>query len=253
MMLVSHSPRTRRRLAWLAAALVAAAVAAGVIALLPKGSTLPTQTAAPGASEVVPVTERQVRLSRVDRRKIDALLDRFVPSAFARRDPGASYALATPALRAGTPRRDWSRGDLPVSPYEPRGTTFHAWHLNYAFAGEVNLDLLLHPAKAGGRPEIFKVDVKRLDGRWLVDAVVPQATFAPEGKAPSSNLHAVNDFKPALVGQAGRAQLSTWWFLLPGALLGLVVLVPLALLVGSWVRKRRVPREPLPPLPTLRR
>ena len=106
MMLVSRwSPRARRRLIWLAAALVSAAVAAAVIALLPKGSTLPTRTAASGGSEVVPVTERQVRLSLADRRRIDALLDRFVPSAFARHDPGASYALATPALRAGTPRR----------------------------------------------------------------------------------------------------------------------------------------------------
>lgn len=249
MLVSTRSPRARRRLAWLAAAVVAAAVAAGVIALLPKGSTLPTQTAVSGASEAAPVTERQVRLSRADRRRIDALLDRFVPSAFARRDPGASYALATPALRAGTPRRSWNRGDLPVSPYKPRGTTFHAWRLNYAFPGEANLDLLLHPAKPGGRPEIFKVDVKRVGGRWLVDSVVPSATFAPEGKPASSNLHATNDFAPALVSPSGHAQLSTWWFLVPGALLGLVLLVPLALLVGSWIRKRRTPREPLPPLP----
>ncbi|HZQ65519.1 MAG TPA: hypothetical protein VFA66_09880 [Gaiellaceae bacterium] len=243
------SARGRRRLVWLAALALVAGSAALAVVLLRSGSSLPTHTTS-AATRAGAAPERRVPLSRADRRRIDALLDRFVPSAFARRDPAASFGLATPALRAGTTRAQWARGDLPVSPYRPRGTTFHAWHLNYAYPDEVSLDLLLHPARRDVGAEIFKVDVKRIAGRWLVDAVVPVATFSPEGTPPSSNLHAANDFKPALVGIAGRSRVAAWWFLLPAGLLGLALVIPLVFLAAHLLRRART-REPLPPLPTL--
>jgi hypothetical protein len=249
MLLVSlSSPRGRRRLAWLAGGVFTAAAVAVAVVLLHEGSRLRTESGSSGASSRLVSEERQVPLSRTDRRKIDGLLDRFVPSAFARRNPAASFALVTPALRGGTTRGSWARGDLPVSPYEPRGTSFHAWHLNYAYAKEVSLDLLLHPARRGVGAEIFQIDIKRIGGRWLVDSVVPAATFAPEGKPPSSNLHAANDFKPGVVGISARSQVSAWWFVLPAGLLGLALLIPLLFISGLWLRRPRV-REPLPPLP----
>ena len=125
---------------------------------------------------------RQVSVSVADRRAIDRLLDRFVPDAVGRRDPGAAYALATPALRAGSTAADWRRGQLPVQPLPVRDTTFGGWVPSYSFADEVNFDLLVHARRGGAVGAIsYTVDVKRVHGHWLVDSFVPAALFAPEG------------------------------------------------------------------------
>src|SRR5205814_948153 len=102
------SPRARRRLTWIALALVVAGGAAAAMAAIPGRSGHIAQhfTAAP--PDLVTV-HRRIPVSAAERRAIDSLLDRFVPDAVGREDPGAAYELATPALRAGSSAADWRR------------------------------------------------------------------------------------------------------------------------------------------------
>ena len=122
--------------------------------------------------------DHQVPLGTADRRAINSVLDRFVGGVVTRRDPLAGWALATHRLRDDSTRREWARGDVPVYAYPARGKQFHAWVLEYSFRNSVGLELGLQPrrgAKIGNAA--FEVDLKRIDGRWLVDSIYVRAIY----------------------------------------------------------------------------
>jgi hypothetical protein len=257
------SPRRRRRMA-----------IGGAIAAVPISFVLAAQVM-PGAKEVAPdrfergqatpvAAEKPVRLTRRDRTEINATLDRFVPLAVKRRNPGAAYALATPNLRSQATPSQWNRGDIPIHPYPARGTRFRGWTVNFSVRNHVNVDLLLMPAR--NRPSLgpisFTVDLLKSEDRWLVDAFYPIAVYAP--LPPQGNRGPVvstYDLVPAASGSApsgGDSRLSHAWFLLPVAIIG----GAFALLIGYFavgsIRARRAwrrtsaDRRSLPPLPSTR-
>jgi hypothetical protein len=164
-----------------------------------------------------------VRLTREDRRGIDALLARFVPWAIARERPAAAYDLVTPALRVAATPAEWRSGNLPVMPYPADVRRSRGWTLNYAFPGRVNLDLLLQP-RPGVKRGALAVNIELVErrGRWLVEGVVPVAVFATPGQAP--RIIAQPDLGP-LQPDAGEGRLNpAWALLLPLALIALPLL-----------------------------
>ena len=216
-------------------------MAIGVVAALSLVVRHHGHTSAPVVSAPVkaPVEQKQVRVTAAERAAVDATLDRFVPAAMGRRDPGVAYDLSTPALRQGMTRAQWQHGAIPVYPLVPRGTEFHGWRLNYNFRGDVDLDLLLQPkAGSGGQPISYRIEVKRIGGRWLVDSATPVAVFG------SHRITATPDFGPgAAVGPGGKSRLSPVWFLVPAAIVGLFLAIPLGILMRDWRRGRRAMRE----------
>jgi len=174
------SPRRRRRLALLAGLLVAAGAVGLLIAVLPRGkpfsNRLSSQTARTATNIVT------VPLAASDRRQIDDVLDRFVPAAVGRHDPGAAWSLAAPALRAGTTREDWVRGDVPVTPYPLRAGATHDWVLLYSLPDTVSVELGLEPdphANVGNAA--FVVTLRRIGGRWRVSSIYERAVYPRSG------------------------------------------------------------------------
>jgi hypothetical protein len=264
MRLLPTSPRLRRRLGWLGAACLAAAALGTVVVVLPEKNAPRTEGAAPSPPDVSLTDQRTVPLRKADRRAINRTLDRFVSTAVVRRHVADSYELATPTLRAGTTRRQWAAGEIPVYPYPAAGQQFHGWRLAYSYANEVGLDLLIQPrtgAKTG--PISFEVSLKRIGGRWLVNSFVPGATFSAPKEKPV--VLAAKDFTPnPVVNTVPKKHLGTLWIVLPLALLGLVLLAPLSVFVVHWQRDRRAMRryreeaapagrDRLPPLSASRR
>ncbi len=246
------SPRRRRRLAW-AAGLCALALAVLVAArALPRGEELPPETFSSREGIDVLANEKPVKVTQRDRSAINAALDRFVPAAIARQDPAAAYDVSTPNLRRQATPQQWRTGDIPVHPFPVRGRRFHGWTLNYAIRNHVNLDLLVMPnRKKELRPIAFTIDMQKLHGRWLVDAVLPIAVFAP--LPPQGNRGPVistNDLVPSGVqgGPGAKSRLSYAWFLLPFAFVGGGILFVVALVVRGMLRDRRMRKRPLPPL-----
>jgi hypothetical protein len=220
---------------------VAAGIAVAALAI-PNHSGKIVQHFTPGKPYVVK-QRKQVPVRPADRRAIDRLLDRFVVAAVARRDPGAAFALATPALRAGTTRADWRRGSIPVQPLAVRGTAFHGWSPSYSYRDEVNLELLVHARKGESVGAIsYTVDVKRVGGRWRVNEFTPDATFAAEGQ--TSKITAGVDYGPS--GQVGapskRTTHSSAWLALPFIVFGLPAVAFVGLLLLLWRRHRREER-----------
>jgi hypothetical protein len=250
-----RSPRTRRRLFWVGALAVAGAVGGLVVALLPNDNP-GIDSGAPGSVQIVR-TEPQVPMTARRRAAIDALFDRFVPAAVARRNPEAAYALVTPAMRAAATPAQWRAGSIPVPPYDPRGTAFHGWRTVLSYPAQATVELTLEPRKAGEPAVSFMVDVKRIRNRWLVDAVYQRGSYgtpaATSAKAAAKATVTAPRSRP--VG-GSRGRLGVIWFIVPLALLSLIVIVPTAVFLTGWIADRRVARKyrnsqsrELPPLP----
>jgi hypothetical protein len=246
------SPRRRRRLAWCASLIALVVTAVVVVKAMPDPKELPPETFSKQQARDVLAHERYIKLTRRDRTEINTTLDRFVPAAVARRNPADAYAVSTPNLRSQATARQWRTGDIPVHPFPARGHTFHGWTVNYALRNHVNLDLLLMPdLKKERRPIAFTIDVEKVHGKWLVDAVLPIAVFAP--LPPQGNRGPVvstYDLVPSGVqmGASTNSRLSHLWFFLPFALVGGALAVLVGLVARGWLRDRRMRQRPLPPL-----
>ncbi|HET7170689.1 MAG TPA: hypothetical protein VFI18_03560 [Gaiellales bacterium] len=196
-------------------------------------------TLAVAAALVAPSTAQAAKdpvIPRDDLHAIRALLDEFVPDAVARKDPGAAYGLAAPSMRTGTLRDDWNRGVIPVVPYPARLGGYGIRALEVS-PDHVLLDLMLQP-RAGSTAGaiIYRTEVARVGGRWLVASMAPAAQFSGGGAPPK--VTAAPDFGPGR-GDPGTARLSQHWILIPMAVLGLPLGAGLIALATMWFRSRR--------------
>jgi hypothetical protein len=243
--LLPSSPRTRRRLAW-GSALAAAAGAVGlVVAFLPdRNSAIERETAVPATGRPVAsaATEpRTVPLTPKVRREVTAALDRFIRTGVAGPNPAAAWDLTTDALRVGSDRGDWAKGQVPFWRFPAAGTHFSGWVLKYSYPGDVGLDIFLQPKRgASTGPISFRAEFKRVDGRWLVEAWQPMAMFSKPGQ--KAKVLAQPDLAPGVSG-GGEQRISANWLFLPlGLLAGAIVLIPLAVALSSWRKNREVAR-----------
>jgi hypothetical protein len=193
------------------------------------------------------------RISPADRQAIDRTIDGFVDSAVKREDVGASWNLVTPALRAGTSRGAWEKGNLPVYPYPAGGTSFHSWTVDFASPKEVDLELMIPSRRSKSDSIQYTVTMKKIGGRWLIDSFNPAATFGGGGTVVGPH-----DFT-ASSGERGKgvARLGSTWIALPAVLIAGGILFLLGWFLFAWVRNRRTERRayrrPLDPIVVKRR
>jgi len=179
------------------------------------------------------------RLNRVDRKAINRTLDSFVNSAVKRQNVMVSYDLVTPSMRAGISRSTWAKGNLPVSAYPARGSTFHAWTVDFASPTDVGFELMIESRKSRSDSIVFTGEVKKIHGRWLIDSFNPSATFGGSGTVVGPH-----DFTAQSGGDGARvASLGSAWIALPAALLGAGVLLLVGWLLVVWQRNLRAARR----------
>lgn len=244
MQAILQSYRWRRRIAWTTVWVGAVVAVALLIVLLPKGSVQKHPGVRPGPVDDNSGVGRQVAVTPAQRRAVNDTLLAFIRTGVTRDDPAAAWPLVTPAMRAGVSRDDWNAGELPVTPYPAKIPKRPDWTVLTSLEGDLTIDLLLQPkpgAKQG--PIAFAVELKRAkDGRWLIDSMAPEHIFAP-AEPPSAAQKAPKplpkDFKP----EYAKGRLSPLWFVIPGALLGLIVLVPLLIALLTWRRNRAIERR----------
>ena len=241
-----RSPRMRRRLLWLSGAgLVAAAVVVGSLLIPNQKETFTTPPPASAPNRPVQLAEsvKEVRLTARDRREISRTIDRFVVDVVGRRNVGAGFDLVTRTLTEGQTRAQWARSVPPTLPYRAVGRHF-GWTLDYALAGDVTANVVLKPARGNRQGAyIFSAELKRVGGRWRMDAFVPVAQFG-QFKG-TKRLVAAPDFTPqGLNGKEERkGRISSKWLAFPLVVLGLFLLIPLGMGVRSHRAAKRAQRE----------
>lgn len=240
------SARMRRRLAWGGVFLLAAGSVAALIVFFPnpppskeaKVSTVPGDVVLPDKEHPF-VTRRKDVLD---------VASRFLLTAVERKHVEDSWELASPELRAGFTKKTWAKGTIPVIPYYP--VDFVRWRLSYSFEKEVNLLVALFPPRKPGKrrplPTVFNLTLQRFERaghpRWLVSSFLPAAEGAdqfsasgPPGFTPRTG--------PATAKkeEVKSAHAGPIWLLVPGAILGLLVLA-LGVMGINGLRDRRAYR-----------
>ena len=200
------------------------------------------------------------KLSPQDRAQINRTLDVFVNHAVKRHNPEAAYDVVTPALKGGMTRAQWANGDIGVYPYPAAGHTFHQWTIQYRTRDELSIELILAPRakyRATLGQILFNVYLHPVDGRWLVDSIMPGATFAPIGKP--GVVQAAKDFTATPSAQTynrgkekggpiGAARISAKWAAVPFLVILLALLALAARGVVENVRYRRIAASHMRPL-----
>ena len=205
------------------------------------------------------------RFTKAEQRAVHGVLAKFIRTAVAREDPASSWQLAAPSMKEGYSRKDWNRGDLPVVPYPALHKGLGQWdYVAYSYKRTVGLEVFLFP-KPGSGYSALTADVELVKGRkgqWLVDYWMPKKFHGPPalaksgGKAKAKKItrkaagkrsHTPNKAKAAQPSSAEsdyRApHASHWYWVLPIAILSLILLVPLGLGVAHWRRGRKAARE----------
>jgi hypothetical protein len=231
--LASH--RFRRRLIWSSAGIAAlAAIVGGSILIGNTGRSVDTaRSAEPAWVYEEPAAHRLTKEERVE---LLARSSHFVQTAVARRNLDEAWELLGPEMRAGQTRASWKSGDNNVVPFPAAGIS--AWSVLYSYDGDVAFDLAL-VARPGGDivGKTFTIELKRYPergGRWLVAAWVPKGLT---GVGQSKSAAAQPPPPPP------RAPLSAAWMFVPLSVLGLIVVIPLAIGLHSWLRHRRAAKR----------
>jgi hypothetical protein len=171
-----ESPRTRRRLLYLAAALVILVAIGGSQVVLGTSTGPVVKPAHPGTPQIV-ASPKTVRASRADLAAAAHTLSAFVPSAFVRRHLARSWPLATPHMKQDTTRAEWLAGNLPVVPYPKNEYRTSSYRNTYSYAGVLGYDVLVLPKHQDGPQQVYSCELDDVHGRWLVDYCVPRKTL----------------------------------------------------------------------------
>ena len=164
---------------------------------------------------------------------------KFIATAVLRRHTERSWELTAPALKQGFTKEQWKGGDIPVVPYRAEDLGTVRSNVSYSYARTLGLNVVLVPKPEKHlRPTVFSMELTafgpRTHRRWLVDSWAPSGfevqkyIIGPAGG-------------PVAVTKPGN-QLGSAWLLIPVALIGLLVLIPVGIGVRGWVRARRADR-----------
>jgi hypothetical protein len=239
-----RSARWRRRLIWLFVAAVPITGITLLVVLVPERASIEdTNTTDEGPAQLADT--HVYHLSRADRVKIDALLDRFIPAAVERRSAKTAWALAGPELHAYSSVAQWRAGNSPIPEYPARGSKFHYWTVVSVGKNDVLFNILLHP-----RPKIvmpsyeFSGQVIRHGTDWRVNRLYTIATFS-HPSAKRTQVVGPNDYAAPASSPSpatNKARLSHWYAIPLFVIFGGVILFPLSLGLVALVRGRRFRR-----------
>jgi hypothetical protein len=233
------SPRFRRRLGLVLAALLLVGAVTGILMI---GNTADPPLPLSDRPAIVEQKRPPARLSAAERRSVLVISRLFVLAAVRRDHPERAWPLASAALRSGTSLADWKVGTLPIPPYPVRNAR---WNLAYSVVGEVGLDVFVESTDPEIRPLVYRLTLVR--GRrpsgpsWLVDGWSSTST-APGGFVESPQLDKTAD-ADAAPSVNSTPQPSRLWVLAPFAILLAALLIPLAIVVTSRRAERRTRRR----------
>jgi hypothetical protein len=202
--------------------------------------------------------------TKAKQREVSKVLREFVLTAVDRQDVGRSWDISAPSLREGFTKRQWSRGELPVVPYPAANRGLGRWSfVQYSYTDTIGLEVFLFP-KPGSGWSAMTADVELVkghDGKWRVDYWMPKKFHGPpalakakptakakakaaKAKAKATSHRAAGKRRAASPAPAvATPKPSHAWWILPIALLSLIVLAPLAIVLNSWYRNRRAERD----------
>jgi hypothetical protein len=172
---------------------------------------------------------------------------RFINTAVRRENLAESWDIITPNMRGGYNRRAWVQGDIPVVPYPAKSPRLAPWRVDYQHKNSLGLVFWLLPEEQSRdfAPMTFFLDLKAAGkGKqrvWRVDYFAPaSANVSPPSGGGSGSI--VPQLTPDAAALRSKSELGGEWLVVPAAVLGLIVLVPLGFALRGWYLGRRARR-----------
>jgi hypothetical protein len=104
----------------------------------------------------------------------------FVHTAVARRNLARAWEISAPELKRNTTREEWLAGTLRVVPY-PVAKAHVLLRTASSFTDAAGLDIDFVPrAGTDAKPQTFLLELRNVDGRWLVSAWQPSEAVRPQ-------------------------------------------------------------------------
>jgi hypothetical protein len=217
-------------MAWLGGFVAVCGLVGLLIAFFPSPGPDRAAELEPGAPQVYRAP-KPIGLGPQARRRLGETIDEFVRTAVLGRDLRRSWELAGPDLRVGTTRAQWLRGELPVYAYpaDPKRTE---WALEYADEVEVAVNVTLVPRRGVRQPpEVFGVSLEPAgrgpSRRWVVSSWLPRSVVSQPGGEAAQPAATLRPEETAALRRATEGQIDRIWWIVPAALLSLIVLGPL--------------------------
>lgn len=201
------------------------------------------------------------KFTRAKQREVRRVLAKFITSAVAREDPARSWNLAAPSMKEGVSRKEWNRGDLPVVPYPALHKGLGQWdYVEYSYRDSIGLEVFLFP-KPGSGYSALTADVELVKGpkdRWLVDYWMPKKFHGPPAVAksakpakPRRQAAGKRRYSPKAKTTAApkptqlytKPRQSRLYWIIPVAILSLVLLVPIGFGIMTMLRNRKAARD----------
>lgn len=176
------SPRFQRKLLWTAGAVLAVGVTvfvATVVWTSPKSKPIVFKS----RPAQIPTKEGKVPFDPAAK----AVGERFIETAVARHDLGASWKLVAPDLKSDFTLAKWKTGAIPIVPYPADTSRRAAVKIEYSYQDKVLLMVLLQPKKGVVmKPQLFLLGLHAFgtgkSRHWLVDYWAPfGAPKIPQG------------------------------------------------------------------------
>jgi hypothetical protein len=265
-----ESPRRRRRL-FLALGAMGILVPLIVLGVHFSSPGSPGDANGPEVSDAYVEQAKNVPFTPEKKRAVRRVLSQFISTAVARKDVAGSWAIAGPSLRSGFTRKQWSTGEIPVTPYPASRHGQGAWDVvEYSYPKKIGLEVLVFPKpRSGYSLATADVDVvKGRDGQWRVDYWMITKFHGPGAAAPADSTSALSEGPPNVHSLPGkknkavrrgvhRAQAATasadsastvthagaLWLAVPVGIVGLIVILPLSIGAFIWFRNRRAVAE----------
>jgi hypothetical protein len=257
---VFDSPRRRRRLSLAA---IAVGIAVPLIVLGVHFSSPGSRGEATGTTvaDISNDEPKRVPFTAEKKRAVRKVLAQFISTAVARKDVAGSWDIAGPSLRSGFTREEWKSGNIPVTPYPASRHGQGAWDVvHYSYPRKVGLEVLVFPKpRSGYSVATAEVDVvKGRDDHWRVDYWMITKFHGPGAAAAADSPSALGEGPPkvhklpgnkaakrdaAVESASSSSGIGTIWLVVPIGLLGLIVVAPISIGVGVWIRNRRAAAE----------
>jgi len=166
------SRRFNQLLPWIAAGILAVGV---IVFLVVKfGNTANTTETFSSKPAQTPQVTKQVPLERGAR----IAVGRFILTAVARKNLDEAWNLTTPNLRGGLTHKQWMTGNIPVV---PMGVPIDKAAITRIISStkneaEINVVVLPKANTQNVKATLYVVIAKKINGRWLIDYAIPQAS-----------------------------------------------------------------------------
>jgi hypothetical protein len=103
----------------------------------------------------------------------------FVHTAVARKNLARAWQLAAPELKENTTREEWLSGTMRVVPYPVGQANVLLQTVNsFTDTARFNVSFLARPG-GDAKSQSFTLDLRNVDGRWLVSSWQPASTIRP--------------------------------------------------------------------------